>query len=414
MFLLNQEMMKDQAKVFNTIYLYTTTAFPGFHKLLLLVLIKYFFITTDLSEFINDAFIIYILGYLTIFNWSNFILTDMPKLSAKKQPLFFGKIILGSLPFLLFSALILVLLKQFSIVVNLYAALSYLVLWSFYQLWRYYFIALKLYKTLFYSDIIYTLLTLVALYISFAYEFNIMLMQGLVSIAVPIGVLLIKTNQPAYFFELSHLLKFDPKFYVKSLTYSVINLSTGGIQLFFAPLSYQLLDSQSTSIVGLSSNIATVFLLIPRTFAYRYISLFVTSYRNNREALKIQFKKFVKEIYLFIFITLAGVILIGIGYTAFFEKQSNYFLLLFVIIIANQLISQLALPASNLLVVVNESKYLLKINLINFMVYSVGFTLIYTSINDGLLILSLSIMVQMVTNVVRSISLNRICMKKIV
>ena len=406
-------MIKDKATFINTLYLFATTAFPGFHKLVLLLLIKLFFSTTALSEFINDSFIIYILGFLTIFNWSNFVLTDMPKLSAKKQPKFFGKIVLGSLPVLLGCVLLLVLLHQFSIIVHLYSALMYLILWSFYQLWRYYFIALKLYKTLFYSDALYTLFTLFALYSSYAFGYNIMLLQGLVSIIVPVGVMFFNINQPKYFFELGHVLKFDLKFYTKSLTYSVINLSTGGIQLFFAPLSYQLLDAHSTSIVGIASNVATVVLLVPRTFAYSYISKFVVSYRSNRDQLKVQFQKFIKEIYLFIFISLFVIILLGVGYTTLYKTESDYFLMLFVIIIANQLISQLALPASNLLVVVNESKYLLKVNLINFVVYVLGFTIVYMLITNGLLVLCLSIFIQVLTNIVRSISLNRICLKKI-
>jgi hypothetical protein len=86
-------MIKLFEWVKNNFYLFGTTAFPGVHKIVLLFVVNAVFSLEITADFINDIFILYLLGYYTVFNWSNFILVDMMKLPKEKHQVFFGKIL---------------------------------------------------------------------------------------------------------------------------------------------------------------------------------------------------------------------------------------------------------------------------------------------------------------------------------
>lgn len=386
-------------------FLVSNTAFPGFHKLLILLVVTILFTPSQVSTFVNDTFIVFILGFLTVFNWSSFTLIDLLKFPEEKRPQFFEKIVTSSLVFQLLLIPIVIFLHSMSIVSDLAGTCVFLCCWSIHQLWRYYYLAILKYDFLFISDLVFTITTILAVLVCYYLQLNLMICLSVGTIITPL-LFSIRKTEPSIFVLRNFKVKAKRQVITRSLNYSIINLSTGGIQLLFAPLSYQLLDPQSTTIVGLASNIAAVSLLLPRSMSFKFNPLLVKHF-NDYSILNDTFKRFRKQLNKLIFVLLVVSLTIGGCILLFDQFMSSRTILLFGIILINQLASQFALPASNLLMVIKYHTYLRNTNLLTFILFFSLLPLLFLTINDGFYIVLIAIVLQTTLTLLRSIFLNK-------
>jgi hypothetical protein len=353
-------MIKLFEWVKNNFYLFGTTAFPGVHKIVLLFVVNAFFSLEITADFINDIFILYLLGYLTVFNWANFILSDMMKLPKMRQRMFFGKI--SALSFMVNLPLILLVLGLFHwhLLTDFVGFSILMISWSYQQLWRHYMIATKNYRKLFYTDSGVLFFTLISIWLTHKMGGNVYLMMSFPTIIVPM-----------FFDRLPYFLpdlKWNSRIFKRVLNYTLINLSTGGIQLIFAPLSHQLLSADFTRVIGFVNNIAAMVLLIPRALAYNYMPKLAQCIRVNKSEFMNQFINYETKLFRLL------LLLLIFGFFTFFI--SLYFKFGFNILISaiafctylNLLSSQLSLPVSNALVVKSESFILMKYNIVYFFI----------------------------------------------
>lgn len=388
-------------------YLVGTTTFPGFHKLITLLFISFLFDKTEIGDYVNDTFIIYIFGYLTVFNWANFILMEMIKQPSNRQPLFFGKISWMSFSILVPILGIIFFLFKFKIITDFYGTAVFLFTWSFHQLWRHYFIARKCFKSLFYSDVFIMLFTLGAIYISKKVELNTLFAQSLPMVMVPAIYKLIHINSPDFYIEFRSLSKINWSIYKRALNYSLINLSTGGIQLLIAPLSYQLLNSEFTAIIGIVNNLASVGLIIPRAISYSYIPNLAKVFRSSFEKFLALIALFQKNINKSILYLILASVLVMPFCLIFNEKMPINAIILSGCVYVNLITSQLSIPWSNALIVMSKNMYLLKVNLLSFFSYICILFILYIFLNEGFYVILLASFLNIVLNYSRYKVLSR-------
>ncbi len=390
----------------NNFFLLGTTAFPGFHKLALLMLIGFLFAKGTTADFVNDVFIVYIFGFITAFNWANFILTEMPKLPQKKQALFFGKIVWLTFPLIAPILVISLFLYQLGLIVNFSGFIVYLFCWSFHQLWRHYYIARKHYRALFLSDLLIFAFSLGSIFTAWHLDNSMLLWLSLPCVLIPIFFRFFSNNTPVYHYEFRSIKKFDGKVYARAMNYSLINLSTGGIQLIFAPLSYQLLNAEFAMIVGYTNNFASIALLIPRAIAYNFIPELSQNFRFSFNLFSETLHRFQKRINLSLIVLLIiGALVFALFYVIVPNFDLNTIFLALSIYI-NLLTAQLSLPASNALIVMFKNQLLLKVNvlfLILFLLISAG---MYLLIENSLLFVFSCTTINILTNYFRYRQLN--------
>lgn len=355
-------------------FLLGVTAFPGFHKLVVLFAVNQVDSVYETADFINDTFILYLLGYYTVFNWSNFILADMMKLPKAKHDVFFGRIAGLSLFTNIPIFIVLYVLFQLGWISDLYGFGFLLITWSYHQLWRHYFIARKGYQNLFISDFIVLVFTVLVIVVSSKCQLNRYAMMSIPVVLVPIFFKILK---PVIVRKRLNL-----RVLRRAMNYTLINLSTGGVQLIFAPLSHQLLSAELTRIIGFTTNIASVALLIPRALSFQFIPLLSEKLRQSKRAFSELFLLFSRKNNQSILLMLLLGFAIGL-YTWLVAKQVPLeMLVLSFAVFMNLLFGQFAAPPSNVLVVKSQSDYLLIANVVSFVVVVMEMLLILSTDMD--------------------------------
>lgn len=250
-------------------------------------------------------------------------------------------------------------------------------------------IATDNYRKLFYADLGVLFFTIVSIWLTHKIDGNVYLLMSFPTIFVPV-----------FFEKLPFILpdfKWNPRIFKRLLNYTLINLSTGGIQLIFAPLSHQLMSADFTRVIGFANNIAAMVLLIPRAMAYQYLPALSANFRSSGEKFQRIYKEFSRKINLAVFsMVIFGFILVPIAFVLL--DKMTYLLMAFgLVVYFNLLVGQLAIPSSNVMVVRSQSGRLLQINIFSFILIIMQMSWVLLSDLDSvmkmLIILSFSIVV---------------------
>ncbi|MEN9334488.1 MAG: hypothetical protein RLY35_1668 [Bacteroidota bacterium] len=344
----------------NNFYLFGTTAFPGIHKIVLLFVVNTVYSLNATADFISDIFILYLLGYLTVFNWANFILSDMLKLAESQQRTFFGKIFTLSLMVNISLILLVYVFFSWHWLTDFFGFSFLLIAWSYQQLWRHYMIAKVRYRQLFYADFVMLLLTVISILFSNSVGLNLYFVMSVPALVVPMLFDFLPFCFPN--------LKWNSRIFSRVINYTLINLSTGGVQLIFAPLSHQLLSAEFTRMIGFTNNLGSMALLLPRALAYQYLPALSSNIRMGLLHFQSVYVEFSRKINLLVFAMLIlGIVFVPVLFFMIGES-SIMVVLIGLVVYVNLLLGQLSVPASNVLVVQSQSGRLLRINIISFFV----------------------------------------------
>ena len=380
-------------------FLVGTTAFPGLHKLTVLFFVNEYNELTFTADFVNDIFVLYILGYVTVFNWANFILSDMMKISKIKQVNFFGKIyglsLITTIP-LLFG-LLFFLSNEW--IVNDLGFVALLMFWSYHQLWRHFLIAKGRYQKLFFADFLILIVTIILIAMASHFQWDLFLCMCIPLFLVPI---MFYPLFPVFTFQ-----RFGKRIWTRALNYTLINLSTGGIQLIFAPLSHHLLAPAFTRLIGFTNNLASIALLIPRAMAYSYIPKLSIQLRQGWSTFLNTYQRFLHVNNIVVVSLLMMGVLVGVVMMVLSQYPLT-FAMITILVFSNLLIGQLSVPSSNVLVVSAQSLLLLKVNWVAFVVMMLFMFLIIPLEIDGLVKMMVLLSVNVIVGFIRYLYLVKI------
>lgn len=373
-------------------FLVGTTAFPGLHKLLVLFVVNEYNGLSQTADFINDIFVLYILGYITVFNWANFILSDMMKITNASQSVFFGKIYGLSLVTTIPLLIVLCFFISNDWIVNDFGFFVLLLFWSYHQLWRHFLIAKGWYQKLFIADSLLLIVTLALIVIASHFKGDLFLFMCIPLFVIP---LMFHALFPVFTFH-----RFGKRIWSRALNYTLINLSTGGIQLIFAPLSHHLLAPSYTRIIGFTNNLASIALLIPRAMAYSYIPKLSTHLRQGWRTFINTYQRFLQVNNIVVVCLLIMGVLVGVVMMAL-PQYPLTFAVITILVFSNLLIGQLSVPSSNVLVVSSQSSLLLKVNWVAFVMMLLSMFLIIPLEIEGLVKMMVLLSVNVIIGFIR-------------
>jgi hypothetical protein len=185
------------------------------------------------------------------------------------------------------------------------------------------------------------------------------------------------------------------------MNYTLINLTIGGIQLIFAPISHHLLSAEMTRSIGFTSNLANVALLFPRALSFQFIPQLSRKVRQGREEFKKMFLYFLKRNNQVIAVMFILGLVTGITFWLTFFNLPAQMIGLSLVVFVNVLIGQLAGPSSNALVVKSQSEELLKVNLFSFCVVITQMLLVVNANLDGVFKMFFLLIFNMIIGVLR-------------
>lgn len=389
---MNISYIKNNFKL-STLIILIVTAIPGLQKLIVLTFIGYLYNSEILSAFINDTFIVLIISYFTAYNWANILIADIHKFPKTHQVRLLIKISCYSFVYCVLSLSIILLLYYTGLIVDCLGCIVYIFCLTIYQIWRHYYITNHFYNDVLKFDCVIILSSIASAFIGSKYSTLLLIGQS-IPFLIPVIY---------FYYEKEIKVKFSIKLFkgyfnknlnIRAIQNGISSFSTTSIPLFMAPIAYQLLKSEYTSVIGYFTNVANIILLIPRSFALHNIPTLAKAYRDKLifETLYENYKKNIFKIILVLFILSSSTLFIFYGVSRHFHFFDTYLRLPYIqviclLILTTTLLSQILLPASNRAMISRQEIMLLKANLISLTIFIFVFTVIYNLIIGSILII---------------------------
>lgn len=362
----------------NKFFLLIATGMPGLHKVVLFSLVNISFSLSTFGKFSNDFYLIQMFLLFNALGLIGLIMIKIPKCNMTIGKEYVSKITATFHFFLILSIPLLFLLKQYDYVFFLFSSFLLLLGMGGNLIARNYYLSHKNYILVVKLD----LYVLILLIFSLSYkndEFSPLLITSLIYISSYYIFL--------FFEKISFTYKIIPLIDLKkSFDISIINFLSAGVYFLLIPIVNKKLGVEYAGLIGMISVISTVMLLVPRALSLHYLPDF-SRYFSQKKILIRQYKSFVlisflSLIILFLFSFLVLFILKVFLSMKLFNLDNS--IILYILFMFSVLISQLSLPAANMLLALEETKFLTKINFILVVIYLFSYLIItyFNKINN--------------------------------
>jgi|GEM_PF-6324105 len=360
---------KQQRKYLNKVILLLVTAAPGVFKIANLFVLKYLYSGHILSLYLNDIFINQIILIFTGISWSTLILTDLNKGGVTNQFEFFKIINFYGILYCIPSVVVMYGLFRFGWIVDFFGSCIYLIATTCYQNFRMFYIAQKRYNELMLVEIVILALSVIFAWLFFSFHLKVLIGQSLSFLFI--FLFLFVKEKRIDFLKVS----WQPSLIRRNIFNSLTNFTTGSISLFFTPLTFHLLSTDQTNIVGMVSYFVTVLTLIPRSFSYSETVKMSYTLEDRIGLMKIYERFNRRNLYInlgaFISTAILAIIFAYTPYISSFTTESNidFFLLIAILMTLSGLTSQIVLPISNLFVIKEKEHQIFAVNLFSFLLF---------------------------------------------
>jgi O-antigen/teichoic acid export membrane protein len=392
----------------NKIFVLLVAGMPGLQRFLIFFLATYITNVTAIGEFSNDMNIILFMTFFTTIGWSGLLLIRIPKLEDSLKNPYLNTIIYNVLIYTFFASFLVIGLHYFELIYNVTASIFFLLVWSGYQVIRHFFISKREYKILFTYDLIVMLISIISILtnISQSILLNLSCSYMVVLIYFIINYKLYKPN-----------IKYIRNDFIKSNHIGITNMINGSITILMVPLFNYYLGPKYAALIGITYAILSILLLFPRAMSQYYLPLFSEKSLSKARlgTLLYNFKKFNFMILIIIGVTsyFIMIFLANYNFKEFFEldNSKNIFLHILIYII----IAQFSLPTSNIMMALEKTYFLLKLNIWHIITISLMFGLnivIYSNTIDIVLnLLKIIILSEIVRFVILNYHTNNILKK---
>lgn len=336
---------------------------PGAYKLIIFFSVEYIFDLSLLGSIASWQSIAQVFGFFTAIGWCSLILVRIPKAESQQERInnYNSLLSMGILTLITLSIPIYAIGTCFSSNYQALQVLAWLLAWTLYQMPRHYFIALKNYRTALKVDAsilaasLACLLTVSGHHVSTALASCMAIVGASASVAIQLD---------------SAKKKLSLSYEKKGLEYGLINLLSGGITLSLIPLAHYFSGSEFAGSISLFLATIGIALLIPRAISTYHLPELSKAIKNAN-LLKLRIKSMQREISLSNLLTTAFNLLCA----TFISFQSSaaiqgcmLFVTLSLITLQNSIAIQ-GLVYSNILMIYEETKKTIKINILSSALY---------------------------------------------
>lgn len=354
------------------------TGMPGLYRILAFIGIQKVYSLSDLGRAASAFSIAQILAFFTAIGWASLILVRVPAAQNREDRVqrFYELLRMAVISLLLLGVGVLIWTQIFQPEISGLEIAVIMLGWTFYQLTRHYFLALREYRRVIAYDILLLLVT--AAYVLGCRRLGTTAGLPLGAALVTTGALtLVNIGRP-------ESIPFWGAFEPKGLEFGFTNFLSGGVALSFVPIANFTDGARFAGIISLVASFSAISALIPRAISmYRLpeLSKLVSADKSLAQLTSQTGRE----------ITLAcggafmanAVIVVGI---MFYERMHEHFwyaLICGLAICAQGCISMLGMAYSSVLMVREESRESMLINLISCGLFAAALGVFYV-ISDEL------------------------------
>ena len=274
-------------------------AMPGVYRLILFVIVENLFGMTELGRFANDVSIIFLIGFFTAVGWAGLVMIRVPQnLGIAKLRILFS-IASFSFMWLLPSIPFIFLLNKLDIIFNPFLSSVLLVGWTFFMLFRKFFIAIKKYEFLLLAEIILLTCTVVTLivfknipeivpYLAFAIPCIVMSFLGGI-----VAFVIVRKDGKVFSNDVQGIAR-------TGFEFGLNNFVGGGKTLALTPLVVHLAGENYGGLLGLLSSLLGIMVLFPRALSQYHLPDLARFIQNaDYASFKAHLSLFRKQIYFF-------------------------------------------------------------------------------------------------------------------
>jgi O-antigen/teichoic acid export membrane protein len=358
--------------ILNKLYALISTAMPGIHKVTILTILALQLNEKDHGQFASDFFLIQALMILTSIGVSNLLLVRFSAANKEEKAWLLSKALNSTLILSVLIIPVLFILYELNVIFDLIGTIYLLITWSVFIVVRHALLSEKAYIKI----IIYESLFMVTPLFFYIYADNALSIIATGYSIVSFSIL----------YALRHRIKifcfFDRQDLKKSIDISLANFFSGSVIFLLVPVVSYVEGPVFSSFIALLVSYLSMMLLFPRSMSYFYLPD-MSKNKGNRDNLFGIMKKFEKYNHLTLILLFCVAIFIYWSFAVLVDSRflGVDYVLSFCLILIGLLISQLALPSSNILFVFEKTKDIFLVNAIGFIIFGV-FTAMYLSLNN--------------------------------
>lgn len=237
------------------------TGMPGLYRVIAFFGIQRIYSLGELGKAASAFSVAQILGFFTAIGWASLILVRVPAARTREDAVqrFYGLLGMGGVSALAIGAGVLLWALLFDPRGSWRETLAILIGWSIYQLARHYFLAHRKYRIVIAYDV--TLLVVTACFVVTLHRLGVSAGWSLGGALAAIGgLMLISIGSPG---RLAGDWKFEPK----GIEFGFTNFLSGGIALSLVPIANAANGARFAGIISLIASFSLISALIPRAIS---------------------------------------------------------------------------------------------------------------------------------------------------
>lgn len=345
------------------------TGMPGVQRLMIVSLIQYEYGLEVLGEFTNDLSIVFMITLFTAIGWANLILVRVPAAQGGERLCVVHDLMRYIVPAVGVGGCTIAILGYVNQAFAPASMIVVLVGWTGYQLVRHYLISVRDYERLLQIDAACTgsIALLLAVPMTFV---NPLMCMGIPLTAIAFGGW-IRVERGARLIKHQKPPTGDGSLRT-GLEFGMTNFLNEGMTLLLAPITASVSGVAYAGVIGLSTAILSVVLLFPRALTMHYMPKLAMAVKKESEEFSAVFRTYRRYLYLLVGAMAIGALSGGV-ITGWYIDESTMGLekawAIFLMILVNAVVNQMALPDSVRLIVKEQSQLMVRINAVTFVSY---------------------------------------------
>lgn len=348
--------MKINGQILQRLEALVATGMPGAHRVLVFFLINSIYGVSELGRISSWFSLAQIVGFFTAIGWSTLILVRVARAENHDERIEeLNKLMLMGLLTLLFSCALVLPFGVFYKRSDEVISICYLLIgWTFYQMPRHYFIALRRYRHAIFLDGAILILTIAALIFTNVKNTAIVLALPMLLCGVFALLALQKSSKKSFS---------GFKYEIKGLEFGLSNFLSGGMYLSLIPLAKYFESDEFAGVFSLFLSITAIAMLLPRAISINQLPTVAKSL-GDKNKLRLIVGDMKKQIFLSNLVTSIFSVCVAVYFLYRLPAQVNLFsaFAAMLLIVVQSFIGTQSLVGSNVIMSAEMSRALLAIS----------------------------------------------------
>ncbi|MCG3203046.1 MAG: hypothetical protein NFCOHLIN_02963 [Gammaproteobacteria bacterium] len=355
------------------------TGMPGAQRLMIVFLIQYEYGLEVLGKFTNDISIVFMITLFTAIGWANLILVRVPAARSRERLAVVRELMRYILPTIAVGGCAIAILGYMNRAFEPGSMIVVLIGWTGYQLVRHYLISVSEYEIILRIDAACT--GCIALLLAGPLTF----LNPLLCMGVPLGAISmwgwiqVERGAKGIKYEKCQARNNSCR---SGLEFGLTNFLNEGMTLLLGPISAMAAGVAYAGVIGLITAFLSIVLLFPRALTMHYMPRLAVADKEERKTFFEVFRAYRRYLHVMVVAMAFGAVIVGIIISWYIDERGmgvERAWAILLLVLANAVVNQMALPDSVRLIVKEKSQLMVRINATTFVAYGM---LLFTLTNS--------------------------------